>query len=66
MVSKKKSGLTVLDVGSAYGFVAYNLFGEDERVDKVICIDNNIGVIDKGRELHKDTKLWRISNNLHF
>jgi len=56
-LSKKKSGLTVLDVGSAYGFVAYNLFGEDERVDKVICIDNNIGVIDKGRELHKDTKL---------
>ena len=41
--------LTVLDVGSAYGFVAADRFSPLPQVDKIICIDNNPRVIERAR-----------------
>lgn len=41
--------LTVLDVGSAYGFVAADRFSPLPQVDKILCIDNNQRVIERAR-----------------
>lgn len=41
--------ICVLDVGSAYGFVAADRFGTDERVEKILCIDNNERVIERAQ-----------------
>ncbi|MBR6045557.1 MAG: methyltransferase domain-containing protein [Ruminococcus sp.] len=43
--------LYVLDVGSAYGFVAEDRFGNDPRVAKVLCLDNNRRVIERAQIL---------------
>lgn len=41
--------ICVLDVGSAYGFVAADRFGDDDRVGKILCIDNNERVIERAQ-----------------
>ena len=41
----------VLDLGSAYGFVAADRFGNDPRVGKVLCVDFNARVIERARIL---------------
>lgn len=43
--------LCVLDLGSAYGFVAADRFGNDPRVEKVLCVDFNARVIERARIL---------------
>ncbi|MBE7070018.1 MAG: methyltransferase domain-containing protein [Ruminococcaceae bacterium] len=43
------ASLTVLDVGSAYGFVAADRFSPLPQVDKILCIDNNPRVIERAR-----------------
>lgn len=54
---KKQESLSVLDVGSAYGFVAENAFGNDNRFSTVICIDKSGDVIKKAQEIHGESKL---------
>lgn len=53
----KIDGINVLDIGSAYGFVAYSRFNNDPSINQVICIDNNSDVIDHARRAQKGTKL---------
>ena len=47
----KDEKLYVLDLGSAYGFVAADRFASDPRVEKVLCVDFNARVIDRARIL---------------
>lgn len=53
----KISGLNVLDVGSAYGFVAYSRFNDDPSINQVICIDNNDEVIKIAKKTQNGLKL---------
>ncbi len=48
--------LCILDVGSAYGFVAADRFGDDSRVDKILCIDKNERVIERAQILFADNR----------
>ena len=48
--------LCVLDVGSAYGFVAEDRFGHNPRIDKIICIDKNERVIERARILFAENE----------
>ena len=49
--------VSVLDVGSAYGFVAESRFGQDPHFDKVLCIDSNEKVIEDARRMNANDKL---------
>jgi SAM-dependent methyltransferase len=53
----QRNGLTMLDVGSAYGFVADSRFGNDEQFRSIICIDNNKNVIVRGKKMVKNNKI---------
>ena len=53
----KVDGINVLDIGSAYGFVAYSRFNSDPAIKQVICIDNNADVINYASKAQKGTKL---------
>lgn len=46
--------LNILDVGSAYGFVAADRFGNDARTGKILCIDHNERVIERAQILFAD------------
>lgn len=48
--------LCVLDVGSAYGFVAEDRFGHNPKVDKILCIDKNERVIERARILFAENE----------
>jgi SAM-dependent methyltransferase len=47
----------VVDVGSAYGFVARSRFGDDDFFKQVLCIDINEDVIQKAIELNDNPKI---------
>lgn len=46
----------VIDVGSAYGFVAADRFGSNPRVAKVLCLDNNRRVIERAQILFAENE----------
>lgn len=47
----------VLDAGCAYGYVAEDRFANMERVDTILCIDNNAEVIEQARKMHDNPKM---------
>ena len=47
----------ILDVGCAYGFVAEDRFGSDERAACILGLDNNALAIEKAREIHTNPKM---------
>ncbi len=55
-IGEREEGICVLDVGSAYGFVASDRFGKDDRVKKILCIDNNERVLERAQVLFAENE----------